>query len=346
MGTRISKRQALLVGGVVAYIGVVSLIPALAGRNAATDGSDLPVCHTTTACFGESNTTGGTGIHGDSRYGHGVVGTTHADPGGFGPGSSAIYGRDFTPYGFYNTGVTGISSVGTGMYGHSTEGSGVTGSGDPGMAGVGYTTGHGNWAGVLAIGGAPKSACDAGYPCPPALAATSNFAQGSGVKLFEAYDNAGNVLAYVDDSGNMYLTGQLFTSGLCKTGCITTQQRSGKRVVAYTPRQAMPSIEDFGQAQLAGGVAYVRLSADFAATIDRSAPYFVFVTPHGDSRGLFVTDETASGFAVRENGGGRATMTFDYRIVAKPYDANYGRLPSYRPYDLGKVSVGRPKIPQ
>ena len=254
MIVRLSKRQSLVIGAAVAYVGVVSLIPALAGKNISTDGSDLPACHTTTACFGESNTTGGTGIHGDSRYGHGIVGTTHADPSGFGPGSSGVYGRDFTAYGRANTGVTGISTVGTGVYGRSIEGSGLTGSGDPGVLGDGYTFGNGFWTGVLAIGGAPASACNNGYPCPPALAATSNYAKGSGVKLFAAYDDAKNLLAYIDDSGNMYLTGQVFTSGLCQTGCITTDERTGKRVTAYTPRQATPSIEDFGQAQLTGGV--------------------------------------------------------------------------------------------
>jgi hypothetical protein len=166
--------------------------------------------------------------------------------------------------------------------------------------------------------------------------------------MFEAYDNAGNLLADLDDSGNLHIAGQIFTGGSCQNGCILTHTVTNARVVAYTPRQASPTIEDFGEAQLTDGAAFVRINADFGATIDRAAHYFVFVTPHGDSRGLYVADETPAGFWVRENAAGRSTMTFDYRIVAKPIDSNEQRLPAYRAASLGKVvsSYARPAPPR
>ena len=345
------KRFVSVIGLAALLVCVTSLIPESAEKPAAPNpnGSVISRCNSGhQACVWGVNSTGGTGVRGESMYGFGVMGTTRADPGGFGPGSSAVYGRDQSPYGRTNAGVSGISTVGTGVYGHSIEGAGVFGNGEPGVVADGYTFGNGYWPGLVAIGGAPESSCDSNYPCPPAMAVTTNYAQGSGVTFFEAYDNAGTLLASIDDGGNMHLAGLLYTSGSCHSGCMPTRNVTNTTVVAYTPRQSSPTIEDFDEAQLTNGTAFVHINADFRATIDPASHYFVFVTPHGDSRGLYVTDETATGFWVRENGGGRTTMAFDYRIVAKPLDSNEPRLPVYRPGNLGKVptSYARPPSPQ
>jgi hypothetical protein len=94
-------------------------------------------------------------------------------------------------------------------------------------------------------------------------------------------------------------------------------------------------MEDFGEAQLIGGRAYVRLAPDFAATIDRRSNYLVFITPQGDSRGLYVTMKTATGFEVRENSNGTTSLAFDYRIVAKPFGEVSRRLPAM----LGRMRI-------
>ena len=57
------------------------------------------------------------------------------------------------------------------------------------------------------------------------------------------------------------------------------------------------------------------------------AVYTVLVTPEGDTNGVFVTSKSPQGFEVRENNGGRATVGFGYRIVAKPFDTKAARLP-------------------
>jgi hypothetical protein len=46
-----------------------------------------------------------------------------------------------------------------------------------------------------------------------------------------------------------------------------------------------------------------------------------------DTRGLYVSQKTPAGFQVREAQGGRSTFSFDYRIVARPLDADNDRLP-------------------
>jgi hypothetical protein len=44
------------------------------------------------------------------------------------------------------------------------------------------------------------------------------------------------------------------------------------------------------------------------------------LTPEGDSRGLYIRKRSASGFEVREQQGGRSSLTFSYRVVARRFD--------------------------
>ncbi|HXW76404.1 MAG TPA: hypothetical protein VEJ20_03250, partial [Candidatus Eremiobacteraceae bacterium] len=153
------------------------------------------------------------------------------------------------------------------------------------------------------------------------------YANGFGGDLFVG-NNSSDLFSFVaDDSGNLTITGQLYTSGSCSSGCARRADEPGMHVIKYTPSESEPTTEDFGEGQLVEGAGYVRIDPAFANTIDRSSTYMVFLTPKGDSRGLFVTDETAAGFEVRENQGGRSTLAFDYRIVAKPYGVSAARLP-------------------
>jgi hypothetical protein len=84
-------------------------------------------------------------------------------------------------------------------------------------------------------------------------------------------------------------------------------------------------MEDDGEAQLVNGRAFVKIDAALADVIDLRSSYHVFVTPEGDCKGLYVT-KGPDGFIVRELQGGRSTLEFDYRIVAKPREENGARL--------------------
>jgi len=96
--------------------------------------------------------------------------------------------------------------------------------------------------------------------------------------------------------------------------------------MTYGEQSTVPTMDDVGYAQLVDGSATVPLAADFRQTVDGSR-YMVFLTPHGDSNGLYVASESAAGFVVRESHGGRSTLAFDYRIVAQQYGAHGERLP-------------------
>ena len=85
--------------------------------------------------------------------------------------------------------------------------------------------------------------------------------------------------------------------------------------------------EDFGSGQLTGGIATVSIDASFKQIVTLSTGYHVFVTPKGDCKGLFVANENANGFEVRELSGGQSSAEFDYRIVAHRKGYEKVRLP-------------------
>jgi hypothetical protein len=86
--------------------------------------------------------------------------------------------------------------------------------------------------------------------------------------------------------------------------------------------------EDFGTARLAKGRARVTIEARFAQSIRRDE-YHVFVTPEGDSNGLYVAQKGRNAFEVREQRGGRSSIEFSYRIVARRADVPRSRLPRF-----------------
>jgi len=51
--------------------------------------------------------------------------------------------------------------------------------------------------------------------------------------------------------------------------------------------------------------------------VNAGVEYHVFITPKGENKGLYVTNETAAGFEVREMYRGQSNIAFDYRIVAR-----------------------------
>jgi hypothetical protein len=82
-----------------------------------------------------------------------------------------------------------------------------------------------------------------------------------------------------------------------------------------------------GEGRLVNGAARVQLDPAFAGAIAQQPNYLVFITPEGDTRGLYVTGKSLTGFEVRESQGGRATVDFSYRAVAHPYGDASPRLP-------------------
>ena len=90
-----------------------------------------------------------------------------------------------------------------------------------------------------------------------------------------------------------------------------------RRVSLYAVEAPDNWFEDFGSGVLSNGVATVAFDPTFVQTVNTTLEYHVFLTPKGDSEGLYVSNETPQGFEVHEQRGGRSNIAFDYRIVAK-----------------------------
>ena len=279
----------------------------------------------------------GTGVWGSSTLTNGVEGEIEGNAGG---SVAGVRGVDLTS----NTqaaGVLGISNVGIGVSGFSTSLNGVQGISKSGVAGGVYgendTPGGFGVAGRNTVDGvavfADNPASDGLYP-----ALYVNQSHGSLCPCDEVIvNNTTDFTMELDTDGNMFLLGSLTQNGLLRD---TTPTSTGRKVVAYAPRDSQPAIEDFGEAQLVDGQASVRLDPTFASTLDPRAPYLVFITPDGATTGgLYVASKSATGFTVRENGSGRSSVVFDYRIVAKPYGSSAPRLPLYTPPHHARIHL-------
>jgi hypothetical protein len=148
---------------------------------------------------------------------------------------------------------------------------------------------------------------------------------GAGVAgdLIDGFNDSGVLAFQVTKGGNLNIKG---TIGTLISPRIIPRTPSGVSVQEYGARSTVPDIEDFGEGQLANGAGYVRIDAALSNAIDHRTNYLVFITPEGDSNGLYVTDKSEAGFSVRENAGGHHSLAFSYRIVAKPVDDSGPRL--------------------
>ena len=124
---------------------------------------------------------------------------------------------------------------------------------------------------------------------------------------------AGVFVGPVEALGDLTCTGNFVVWG---TKSAATRHTDGTHRLLYAIESPDSQFEDFGEARLVKGRARVAIDRDFAAVAD-TRQYHVFLTPYGDCRGLFVSRRGRRGFEVREQGGGAASLTFSYRIVAR-----------------------------
>lgn len=252
----------------------------------------ITACTASTACVGGSNGGSGAGVSGKSTGGFGVSGTSAQ--------SSGVMGKTTNKSGF-SAGVYGSDTT-SGVHNYGVEGNSTNGTGIEG--------GSSNGDGVIAATSALKGSSAAIY-----LSALigADLLVGAG---------ANNSMFKIDSDGNIHTEGLLYSGGGCSAGCARE-----RRERSYGTTAAVPTIEDTGEAQLNAGIARVPLDPAFANAIDPHEGYLVLLTPEGDTRGLYVTQRTSTGFIVRETLNGRSTIAFAYRIVAHPFGVHEARLP-------------------
>jgi hypothetical protein len=112
----------------------------------------------------------------------------------------------------------------------------------------------------------------------------------------------------------------------------------GSHRLLYCVESPESWFEDFGEGQLVDGKVEVRLDLDFAALVEVDG-YHIFITPYGESKGLFVAERYATGFRVCEQQGGTSNVSFAYRVVAKRKDIVADRLATTMPPEVrGKAA--------
>jgi hypothetical protein len=272
------------------------------------------------------------GVYGNSQQFFGVVGATQASN----PVDAGVQGENnASTIAVRANGFGGPLFVGNGSGGidvFTVDNAGNTAiSGDAVISGISGTEAlfagsSAAYSGVTAIGG-NIGVAGYGQGLSPYGVAAYNQGTASGAALgaqdysgngviMDGFDSAGNLKLQIQDDGTVY----------AHNFVIAFDTPNHQKATAFATMSSTPSVEDFGEAQLTAGQAYVSLNRTFAAEIDSRSGYLVFITPEGDTRGLYATQKTPAGFVVRENQGGRSDAAFSYRIVAKQYGATTATL--------------------
>jgi hypothetical protein len=256
------------------------------------------------------------GVFGTSPQGDGVYGTSVQGDGVFGNGLYGVYGNGVAIGVSGNGEEVGVTGVG-GLLGidGTAGGQSITGSLPPLDAGAWGDTGgtSGEFAGVLATADSNNALFAANndpsgdYPTMVA----ENFTTATHNPVFQTSSPntySGSRHCTIDTSANLTCTGVV--SGI-------VQQVDGKQTAIYAMQSAENWLEDAGSGELSNGSARIELDSAFAQTVNAGVEYHVFLTPNGDSKGLYVSHKTATSFEVHEQGGGTSSIAFDYRIMAK-----------------------------
>jgi len=218
-----------------------------------------------------------------------------------------------------------ISSTGIGVYGVGVSPSAIGSVIDRYPTAVGVwgdtsqTTLGGDAAAGVGVAGTADNAA-AGYfvnnsnQTPTLIIGNSGSGGTGGVvtqsaRLLEAYGESTGKGCTMDVSGTLNCEGTV-------TAIVPTNSGASK-VSLYAVQSPENWFEDFGSGTLSNGAATIALDPTFTQTVNTGTEYHVFLTPNGDSNGLYVSQKTATSFEVREQGGGRSSIAFDYRIVAK-----------------------------
>ena len=315
-------------------------IEAISGNGAGVRGVSLKLGNGT-GVIGQCDS--GTGVSGITTSGVGMSGNSTEGTGVRGIAGTVI------PTPLRGVGVHGEAATGTGVRGQSRDSFGLFGAS---ASGTGAFGGSDTGIGVYA-----NSNADTGlFSTAPAKAVWGRTttgigvfgqATGNGTGVYGAAPAPGGFAGFFE--GNVVVQGAFAVVGGPKNALVAHPDGSYRRMYCQESPEAM--FEDFGTAKLVNGRAEVKLDPDFAAVVENGA-YLVYVTPLGDSRGLYVASRSATSFEVREQQGGTTTLEFAYRIVAKRKDLQNGRLEKVqretveRARKLAPANFAPPRLPE
>ena len=266
----------------------------------------------------------GTGVRGHSESGDGVVGTSRTQCGVYGESQvlPAVAGRS-AAHTTWTAGVMGIGdNEGSGVHGTSLLGNGVQAYSRDADALVATSI---NRRGVVGVATGSSSASvgvhgDAPFKTDRSASIGVVASSRRGTALFATT---------VDGYAGMFFGPVVIYGDLAVTGKKSAAVRhpDGSHRLTYAVESPQSWLEDVGRGQLVDGRGSVTLDPLFAAIIDAD-DYHVFVSPEGDSNGLYVGARTSDGFEVHEQHNGTASLTFSYRVLGRRGDVDAARFSS------------------
>ncbi|HEY5096261.1 MAG TPA: hypothetical protein VII69_14205 [Candidatus Eremiobacteraceae bacterium] len=345
-------RVAALVVGSATVGASIATNPATAQDvNSMLKALSITTCSTSGACKQFKNSGAGAGVKGVAGSGNGVIAvstngsaTFSTSTNGDGiqsysnnndglnsgtnnnstthPGRSGVWGHDdSTDGGTKNVGVAGSSNNGSGVSGSSTNGLGVFGISTNANGIQGDST---NGSGVYAYSANNSGGAFENSTADIFALTVANDA--SGGYTFAAQSPGGVV--EMDGAGNVIASGTMYAQGFVTQLRATTSD--GRHVTSYAAQSADAEMSDVGTGRIVDGRGVVQLDSTFARTLDMRSGYHVFLTPMGDSKGLYVASKSPASFEVRESQGGQSTLSFDYRIIGRAAGVTSGRLPAIK----------------
>ena len=254
-----------------------------------------------------------------STTGIAVAGISNATTGG----NSGVLGQNSSPSG------TAIQGNNLATIGNSIAIAGITSS-PAGIGAFGVGVGQSDEGGTVTL--RPIGTWgDSNQSSGIGVLATADF----GIAI-AGYNNAENISTAkfqndesTDEVGNVLATRGGHFGGICvmdvggNLGCngsksaVVPVDGGSRQVALYAVEAPENWFEDIGSGELHNGAAVVQFESVFAQTVNTGTEYHVFLTPKGDCKGLYVSNETGASFEVHELGGGKANIAFDYRIVAR-----------------------------
>jgi hypothetical protein len=273
--------------------------------------------------------TSGTAIIGSSSSAFGVYGSSTSLVGVYGTTTSyvGVYGTSPAATGFgvlgLNTNANGTAGVFAGnnlSYTYLTSGSGIAAKGGPvGVFGVASSAG-GTGGGFTSNGSALSTLiAGSGISGTSTIFGVTGFASTSVNNTWGGYFTNGVDYAYVGGKTAGGVSRKIEGTGTVNT---TVKDVNEKLVVLSAPEAPENLFQDFGQGKLVNGKVHVVIDPIFSKNIvvNENHPLRVFVQLKGDCNGVFVTNETATGFDVVELKNGTSNISFSYFITANRAD--------------------------
>lgn len=217
---------------------------------------------------------------------------------------AAVYGQNTGT----GTGVTGLTN--------NVNGVGVIGEGLQNLGCGGVFLANTTGAYYVLTGGNGSSSIGVTTGAYGYATTTTNATTASGGYFATAQAAAPYAYVGARIAGTTY---KIYGAGTVST---VVKRPDGRRATMFCPEAAEALLQDFGTGKLVNGRVHIDLDPTLSNNIavNDKHPLRVFVQLKGDCKGVYVTNETSTGFDVIELQGGASNVEFSWSVTANRKD--------------------------